>query len=882
MTPEKLQAIKDSWNKPEFPIKTVKERFHDELWGRDLSLADLLKDKVEPIEGDVIDILLELVGICDQPEKLKFRIDELKERNSDYGLTSDHIETIHQCINSAIKDFLDSTVYTIDAWTEITDFIKEIMANNFSLNESVTTDSEPPPTDIEQTTTDIESVTANAEQATTDIEKTGETPMSTEDLDNDSSLYQRVMTTINTAVMVIDRDLVVTYVNEGTKNLFEKNIESFSVAYPNFDPKNIVGTCIDVFHKKPEHQRGMLANPDNFPHKAEIRVGELCFSLNISALYDGEEYSGNILEWVDITAEKNAYADFSGQISAIGKAQAVIEFNMDGTIVTANDNFYNTLGYSLEEVQGQHHSMFVDNEYKSSVEYRQFWEKLNRGEYESGEYKRIARGGEEIWIQASYNPIIDANGKPFKVVEYATDVTAEKLSNANYSGQIEAISKSQAVIEFNMDGSIITANDNFLNAVGYSLEEIKGQHHSLFVDNEYKSSVEYRQFWEQLNRGEYDSAEYKRIAKGGKTIWIQASYNPIMDLNGKPFKVVKYATDVTGRKQAVAKIKEILLVMAEGDLTSSIEGDLEGEFSVLGEAINSLVDNLSGLATEIRSASTNVFSASREIAQGNNDLSQRTETQAANLEETASAMEELTTTVQQNAENASEATKMASGAMDQASNGGEVIKSAVSAMEDINKSSKKIADIIGVIDEIAFQTNLLALNAAVEAARAGEQGRGFAVVAAEVRNLAQRSAGAAKEIKGLISDSVEAVGKGTKLVDETGQTFGDLIEAVQQVVTMIADIDNASQEQSNGIAEISKAVNQMDEMTQQNAALVEEAAASSKSMETQAQSLIEQVSFFRTNDEPGVAEPKSAAASNIKSPLRAVSGSSKGDKWEEF
>lgn len=288
------------------------------------------------------------------------------------------------------------------------------------------------------------------------------------------------------------------------------------------------------------------------------------------------------------------------------------------------------------------------------------------------------------------------------------------------------------------------------------------------------------------------------------------------------------------------------MTMSEGDLTSSIESQLEGEFNILGESTNSLIENVSTLVVEIDTASTNVFSASREIAQGNNDLIQRTETQASNLEETASAMEELTTTVQQNAENATEAIKNASGAMDKASSGGLVVKNAVAAMEDINKSSKNISDIIGVIDEIAFQTNLLALIAAVEAARAGEQGRGFAVVAAEVRNLAQRSAASAKEIKGLISDSVDAVGKGTKLVDETGQTFEGLVAAVQEVVTMISDIDNAGKEQSVGIAEVSQGVNQMDEMTQQNAALVEEAAASSKSMEDQAQKLIDQVSFFRT------------------------------------
>jgi methyl-accepting chemotaxis protein len=247
----------------------------------------------------------------------------------------------------------------------------------------------------------------------------------------------------------------------------------------------------------------------------------------------------------DITQQKIRGLADASKITAIGRAQAVIEFDLDGTVVAANENFLKALGYSLSEIQGKHHSMFVSPAERDSAAYREFWAKLNRGEYQAGEYKRVGKGGREVWILASYNPLLDERGKPFGVVKFATDVTQQKLKNADLAGQIEAIGKSQAVIEFNLDGSIITANENFLKALGYSLSEIQGKHHSMFVAPAERDSPAYREFWASLNRGEFKAAEYKRIGKGGREVWIQASYNPILDLNGKPFKVVKYASDVT-------------------------------------------------------------------------------------------------------------------------------------------------------------------------------------------------------------------------------------------------------------------------------------------------------------------------------------------------
>jgi methyl-accepting chemotaxis protein len=292
---------------------------------------------------------------------------------------------------------------------------------------------------------------------------------------------------------------------------------------------------------------------------------------------DGKR-TGFVVEWTDATARLQNL-EYAAQANAISRAQAVIEFNMDGTIVTANENFQRALGYALGEIQGKHHSMFVDQATRDSAAYREFWAKLNRGEYDAGEYKRIGKGGKEVWILASYNPVIDQNDKPFKVVKFATDVTAQKLKNADLAGQIDAIGKSQAVIEFKLDGTIIHANENFLRALGYTLGEITGKHHSMFIDRAERESAAYRDFWAALNRGEFQAGEFKRIGKGGKDVWIQASYNPILDLNGKPFKVVKYASDVT---------KQVLVRMGNERVRSMMESVAAG-----AEELNTSVREIS-------------------------------------------------------------------------------------------------------------------------------------------------------------------------------------------------------------------------------------------------------------------------------------------------
>ncbi|WP_111978959.1 methyl-accepting chemotaxis protein [Algibacillus agarilyticus] len=1147
-------------------------------------------------------------------------------------------------------------------------------------------------------------------------------------------------------------------------------------------------------------------------------------------------------------------------LSALDKSLAIIEFEPNGTILSANSNFLSVMGYRFDEIQGRHHSLFVEPSYANSAEYKEFWAKLNRKEFHTDEYKRFGNGGREIWIQATYNPVVDDSGNLLKVIKIATDVTARKLKNVENTGQINAISKSQAVIEFDLEGNILTANDNFTSTVGYSLSEIQGRHHSLFVEPEYAQSTEYKEFWQRLNRGEFVSGDFKRIGKGNKEVWIKASYNPIFDMSGKPFKVVKYATDITEQKKSDVKAKqtadlanalnvcqanvmiadndlnivfvndenmkmlksrevelktvlpnfnadslvgtnvdifhknpshqrtmlkalaqpytthikagnltfrliatpwhslegerigtvvewldmteelahkdalakiaaenarikaaldkcqanvmmadndlnivylndsvqammqhnqaqlqtvlprfnandligtcvddfhknpahqrsllagltdvyqtrlslagltfdliatpvfddegarlgtvvewddvtaaiakqalddklaadnarikialdrcqanvmmadndlniiylnesvadmmqrneaqlktalpsfnasqligtcvdsfhkkpahqrgmlealkdvyktkitvagltfnltatpvfdeknnklgtvvewdditealvlsteqkrladensrvkqaldnvttntmianadneiiymnsaihsmmrtaendirqalpnfdannllgqkmdvfhknpahqhrlieslsatfateinvgarrfslvanpivsdegsrigtvvewgdrtaevsiekeidhlvesavagdlsiriktddksgffeglstglnrlvgvcegvindtvEMLDAMAHGNLTKRIEGDYQGGFGKLKEDANATVTKLTEIIARVNQSANTVASGADEIAQGNADLSQRTEEQASSLEETAASMEEMTSTVKQNADNASIANELASDAQSKAVTGGQVVERAVKSMSEINEASNKIADIIGVIDEIAFQTNLLALNAAVEAARAGEQGRGFAVVAGEVRNLAQRSAEAAKEIKDLIRDSVAKVEDGSSLVNESGSTLKDIVQAVEKVSQMIADISVASNEQSAGIEQVNKAITQMDEMTQQNAALVEEASAAGESMSEQARAMRQLLSFFTVeaggdsrhveyvSREP-LAKPSSRQFDpKPKTQNTGLSFSESDDEWEEF
>jgi len=534
----------------------------------------------------------------------------------------------------------------------------------------------------------------------------------------------------------------------------------------------------------------------------------------------------------DITAQKTMAADYSGQIDAIGKSQAVIEFNLDGTIIKANDNFLKTLGYTLDEVQGEHHRIFMEPSKANSREYKEFWAKLGRGQYVAGEFKRIGKNGDEIWIQASYNPIMDLNGKPFKVVKYASDITAQKNTFADFSGQIAAIGKSQAVIEFNLDGTIITANDNFLKTLGYSLKEIQGKHHRMFVDPAEANTPEYREFWAKLGRGEYDANEFKRIGKSGQEIWIQASYNPIMDLNGKPFKVVKYATDISAqvklrndvklageRERANAeelrrKVDSILAVVsaaAAGDLTQELTVKGNDTIGQMGEglsrffqdlrksigAIDGNAKTLSAASEELSSVSYQMASNSEETSAQANSVSAAAEQVSANVRSVASSTEELSASIRDISKSANDAARVAETAVAKAA-------ATNATIEKLGESSAEIGKVIKVITSIAQQTNLLALNATIEAARAGEAGKGFAVVASEVKELAKETGKATEDI----GQKIEAIQSDTRAamvaLGEIGKVIDQINDIQRSISRAVAEQDSTTTEMARNVAEGAK------------------------------------------------------------------------------
>lgn len=466
-------------------------------------------------------------------------------------------------------------------------------------------------------------------------------------------------------------------------------------------------------------------------------------------------------------------AELQAKLDAISQSQAIIEFNLDGTIITANENFLGAVGYTLDEIKGKHHRIFVDKTEASGREYQQFWADLNAGQFKSDEFRRIKKNGEDLWIQASYNPIKGSDGKPYKIVKFCTDVTERKLRDSDLQGVIDAIDKSQAIISFNPDGTVIYANENFLGAVGYSLSEIQGRHHRMFVEDSESNAPSYRGFWEALNRGDFQGGEYKRIGKGGREIWIQATYNPITDPAGRVYKVVKVCTDIT---------KMVQDRLRKAEIQKTIDEDL------------------ASIATAMLQTTEQVGNSANSSA-----------TTSANVQAVAAATSQLSSSIGEISRSVTEAANIANEAVERSHQTNEIVTGLATAADHID-------EVVELINKIAAQTNLLALNATIEAARAGEAGKGFAVVASEVKELANQTAKATAEIGSQIATvqqgtkaAVDAITQITSVIGSISEISTSIAAAVEEQSSVTEEISGNMHSVSTGVETIAESINQISE-----------------------------------------------------------------------
>ena len=544
-------------------------------------------------------------------------------------------------------------------------------------------------------------------------------------------------------------------------------------------------------------------------------------------------------------------------LAALDAEFCVLHFDLDGKILSANDKFLELFKFERDALIGENHKILVWPDYPDTDAYGVFWDGLRSGTAHTNRVRRFDSNEEAIWLEASYTPILSPTGMPVSVAMYATEMNDEMNEVVDNRAKLRAIDESMAIIEFDMDGTILQANANFCRTMGYSHSELLGKHHRMLVPKGVMNDAEYAQFWNKLRDKVSYSEEIQRVGKGGREVYLSATYNPITDMQGQVIKVVKFASDITDRKVALEAISSAVNRVQQGDLQTKVTETFHPSLEHLKVSFNNMVDSLSSTINDIKASSSGIQSDAQVIANGAQDLSNRAERQAATLEETAATMEEISATISATAKNASEGTKLASEAQEKANSGRAVVESVITAMGAIEEVSARIAEITTVIDSISFQTNLLALNAAVEAARAGDAGKGFAVVAAEVRTLAQRSSDAAADIGKLITESGVRVREGAELVRSSGTAIGDIMNSVHDLSARITEISDACSEQANGATEVSGSISELDGITQSNSALADQNASSASTLRDQSDRLQTLTDYFSVGSAP--ARNRSAA-----------------------
>lgn len=903
--------------------KDLVHRFYEELFLQYPSVEGMFANTDQSKQERKLLASLQLVvNNLRNPDVLVDALTGLGKKHHDYGAEPAHYQAVAKVLLEVMEEFAGDlwTEEVHEAWSDALNTVATTMLNA-------------------ETTSEDKTMAAN--------KKTVERRMrESEELTRMTSAVDGAMT----AIMMIDRDFTVTYANQSTLALMGQHEDTLRSVYPGFSADNLVGTNIDTFHKNPAHQRQLLSDPNNLPFQTDIQVGHLTFALNVTAQIDGSgDYIGNSLEWSDVTEVRAKEANVSRlQGTVDGAMTAIMMIDRDFNVTYANQSTLDLLkgyeetlrsvfpGFNVDALIGTN----IDTFHKNPAHQRQLLSDPRNLPYQTD----IQVG--PLTFSLNVTAIFDDKKEYVGNSLEWSDVTEARKKELEVARLQSAVDGAQANLMLcDADLKITYVNPAVLAMMGARQTELRqiwpgfdvNNLVGTCIDGFHKNPAHQRALLGDASRlpakadikvadvefevnatmitgpnGEYmgNMVEWKDITEQKDAeLQIQGMISSAVggELD-KRIQTDQYSGFLKGLGEGINELmeaivdpvqetKRVISGLAEGDLTQKMDGDYQGEFSELSGAVNGTMEKLFSMVSEIRSSSGSIASAAREISQGTADLSQRTEEQASSLEETAASMEELTGTVRQNADNARQANQLATGAREEAGKGGEVVGKAIEAMAEINSSSKKIADIIGVIDEIAFQTNLLALNAAVEAARAGEQGRGFAVVASEVRNLAQRSATAAKEIKSLINDSVDKVDEGSKLVDQSGETLTEIVSSIKKVSDIVAEIASASQEQASGIDQVNKAVTQMDEMTQQNAALVEEAAASSEAMTTQARGMDDLMGFFNVGTQASAQVQAQVQAQSTKPPAarqasqpaaprpaapRRQAKDGNDSEWEEF